>query len=72
MAQLNDMAREAAVAAQYYCCLVLQDVLQAWGSVLKHKVAAISTSRREGCLAPSDACRGYALYAASSLLNRSG
>lgn len=60
------------MAHQSTLCVVLQDVLQAWGAVLKRKVAAISTSRREGCLAPSDACRGYALYAASSLLNRSG
>lgn len=45
-------------------------VLKAWGSVLKRKVAKISTSSRESCLAPSDACRGYALYAANSLLHR--
>ncbi|KAA6420556.1 MAG: hypothetical protein FRX49_09717 [Trebouxia sp. A1-2] len=45
-------------------------VLKAWGSVLKRKVARISTSSRETCLAPSDACRGYALYAANTLLHR--
>ncbi|KAL0019385.1 hypothetical protein WJX77_004716 [Trebouxia sp. C0004] len=46
------------------------EVLKAWGSVLKRKVARISTTSRETCLAPSDACRGYALYAANSLLHR--
>ena len=53
-----------------FSCVDLQELLKAWGSVLKRKVAKISTSSRETCLAPSDACRGYALYAANSLLQR--
>ena len=48
----------------------VQHVMQSWGALLKRKVARISTSSRESCLAPSDACRGYALYAANTVLNR--
>lgn len=48
----------------------MQETLQNWGSVLKRKVADICMGHAEGSIAPSDACRGYALYAAAILLNR--
>ncbi len=66
----HDQTFEVLGITKTLLCLELQEVLKAWGSVLKGKVSRISTSSRESCLAPSDACRGYALYAANSLLNR--
>ena len=47
----------------------VQAHLQRWGSVLKDKVHRICSGPRNCCLAPSDACRGYAIYAANTLLN---
>ncbi|KAL3135472.1 hypothetical protein ABBQ38_005952 [Trebouxia sp. C0009 RCD-2024] len=44
--------------------------LERWGSVLKQRVHRICCSSRGSCLAASDACRGYTLYAANTLLNR--
>ena len=47
----------------------VQAYLQRWGSVLKDKVNRICSGPRDCCLAPSDACRGYTIYAANTLLN---
>ncbi|KAL3158632.1 hypothetical protein ABBQ32_011382 [Trebouxia sp. C0010 RCD-2024] len=46
--------------------------LERWGSVLKQRVHRIccSSRSRASCLAPSDVCRGYTLYAANTFLNR--
>ena len=40
--------------------------------MLKQQVTNIARDFRDGRVAPSDACRGYALYAANTLINRSG
>ena len=47
----------------------VQAHLQRWGSVLKDKVHKMCSGPRGCCLAPSDACRGYTIYAANTLLN---
>ena len=48
----------------------VQVYLQECGSVLKEKVHRKFSARPRDCyLAPSDACRGYTIYAADTLLN---